>query len=112
MESPETETAYFALLRAREEVQQLRNYEEYLNAEARRLRRNQSESAALIDTVDRRYRRLFLPNDQAVAEAVTERLALIRDELDRLPRRIDAADEFLNDCERQYHALKDLPDVS
>lgn len=112
MESPETESAYFALLRAREEAQQLRNYQEYLNAEARRLRRNQSESAALTDTVDRRYRRLFQPSDQALFEAVTERLALIHDELGRLPLRIVAADEFVTDCERQYHALKDLPDVS
>lgn len=112
MESPETETAYFALLRAREEAQQLRSYAEYLHAEARRLRRNQSESAALIDTVDRRYRRLFQPSDQAVFEAVSERLALIQDELARLPVRIEAADDFVTECERQYHALKDLPDVS
>lgn len=112
MESPETETAYFALLRAREEIQQLRNYQEYLSVEARRLRRNQSESAALIDTVDRRYRRLFQANDQAVFEAVAERLTLIDDEHQRLPLRITAAEEFVNDCERQYHALKDLPDVS
>jgi hypothetical protein len=112
MESAETETAYFALLRAREEAQGLRTYHEYLTTEAQRLRRGQAEAAALIDTVDRRYRRVLQPSDQTVTETVTARLALIADELNRLPQRIDAADAFVAACEEQYHALKDAPDVS
>jgi len=112
MDSPETESAYFALLRAREEAQQLRSYLEYLQAESQRLRRGQSEAAALSDTVDRRYRRIMQPSDQTLHESVTHRLALIGDELNRLPQRIDAADAFVHACEKQYHGLKDAPDVS
>lgn len=111
MDTPETETAYFALLRAREEAEQLRAYHDYLTSEAQRLRRNQAEGRALSDTVDRRYRRMFGPNDQSLNEVVTERLALIDDELLRLPARIDAADAFVVSCETQYHTLKDAPDV-
>jgi len=112
MDSSETETAYFALLRAREEAQELRSYLEYLHTETQRLRRSSSEAAALVDTVDRRYRRVLQPSDQTLTETITARLALIHDELQRLPDRIDAADEFVHVCEEQYHALKDAPDVS
>jgi hypothetical protein len=98
----EVEAAYFALLRAREEVAALRAYEEYLQAEARRLRRTSAESRALADQVDRRYLRTLRHTDQPLEDAVKERLAVIGDELDRIPDRLTAAEEYVSDCEREH----------
>ena len=43
----EAQAAYFALLRAREELELLTRHEEYLRAELQRLRRTAAEEAAL-----------------------------------------------------------------
>lgn len=111
MESAETQAAYFALLRAREEAQQLRTYLEYLGNETQRIRRSTAEAAALRDTVEPRYRRLFSVNDRGIDDVLRERQALINDELARLPARIEAAEAFVSTAEMHYLQLKDAPDV-
>lgn len=105
----EVEAAYFTLLRAREELSALRRYEDFLREEQRRLRRFVSEGAALIDQVDPRLRRIIGHTDQPLARALKQREAVLQDELDQLPARLLAAEEFVEECERDHAALRDGP---
>jgi chromosome segregation ATPase len=102
----EVEAAYFALLRARDEVADLQRYEEYLRAEAQRLHRTTSEGRALAELVDRRLRRRLRHSDEPLDEAVRTRLEVIADELDRLPDRLAAAAAHVEECERDYARLR------
>ncbi len=106
MARDEAEAAYFTLLRAREELDALRRYDEYLVAEAQRLRRSSSEGEALLDAVDRRLTRALRHTEQPLAQAVTARLAVIADERGRLPERLAAAEEFVAACERDLAARR------
>jgi hypothetical protein len=106
MPRDEVEAAYFALLRAREELADLRRWEEYLAAELRRMRRFTSEGAALDDTVSRRLRRSLWHTDGPLKEALDARAAVIADEQARLPDRVAAAEEFVEECEREHAELK------
>jgi hypothetical protein len=102
----EVETAYFTLLRAREDLSGLRRYDEYLGLEARRLRRFTSEGDALADTVDPRLRRVLRHTDGPLTEAVKARLAVLGDEAARLPDRLAAAEAYVEECEREHERLK------
>lgn len=102
----ETEAAYFALLRAREELAALRRYDEYLDAETRRLQRAVAEGDALEAHVDRRLRRGMSHTDRPLADAIRVRLEAIRAELERLPGRIEAAEEFVVECEQDHQRLR------
>jgi hypothetical protein len=102
----EVETAYFTLLRAREDLSALRRYEEYLRDDARRIRRFTSEGEALADTVDPRLRRTLRHTDTPLTDALKTRLALLSDEAARLPDRIAAAEAYVEDCEREHERLK------
>ncbi len=106
MPRDELEAAYFTLLRAREELDALRRYDEYLVAEAQRLRRSRSEGDALLDTVDRRLARALRHTDQPLAHAITERLAVIADERERVPDRLTAAERYVESCDREHAALR------
>jgi hypothetical protein len=98
----ETEAAYFSLLRARDELSNLHRYEEYLRAEAQRLRRTSSEARALAEAVDRRLLRRLRHTDQPLDDAVRTRLEVIADELERLPDRVAAAQAHVEECEREH----------
>lgn len=106
MPRDEVEAAYFALLRAREEVADLHRYEEYLRAEAQRLRRTSSEARALAEQVDRKHRRRLRHTDQPLDDAVRTRLEVIADELSRLPERLAAAEAHVEECEREHERLR------
>ncbi len=106
MARDEVEAAYFALLRAREELDALRRYDEFLQAEAQRLRRSSSEGAALLDGVDRRLVRALRHTDQPLAQAITARLAVIADERERLPERMAAAQAYVEACEQDHAARR------
>jgi hypothetical protein len=101
----EQEAAYFALLRARDELSMLSRYEEYLQAEAQRLRRGQGEAAALAAAVPEPARRTLRSSDADLVELVERRLRLLSDELARIPERITAATDYVEECERTYHLL-------
>ena len=107
MPRDEVEAAYFTLLRARDELAALRRWEEYLDDELRRMRRFASEGAALDDTVDRRLRRTLRHTVEPLQEALDARARVIRDEQARLPERIEAAERFVAECERDHTALRD-----
>ncbi len=104
-ERTEREAAYFALLRARDELTILSRYEEYLHAEAQRLRRQASEGAALAAGVSDAARRVMRASDTELTEVVERRLRLIDDELSRLPERLAAASEYVEECERTASLL-------
>ena len=104
-ERDERETAYFALLRAREELDLLRRYEDHLGEELRRLRRAEREEAALRASVPPRMRRVLRSSDAELADVLIRRAALIEDELARLPARIAAAQDFVVECERHHDVL-------
>lgn len=106
MARDEVEAAYFTLLRAREELDALHRYGEFLTAEAQRLRRGRAEADALLDTVDRRLTRALRHTDQPLAQAVTERLAVIADEQARLPERLAGAEVYVADCDAAHTALR------
>jgi hypothetical protein len=104
-ERTERETAYFALLRARDELSALRRYEEHLADELRRLRRSEREEAALRGSAPERMRRVLRASDGELGEVIERRVALIEDELTRLPTRIEAAEAFVTECERHHDVL-------
>jgi len=104
-ERSEREAAYFALLRARDELSDLRRYLEHLDDELRRLRRTDSEEAALRASVPSRTRRVLRGSDAELREAMERRIALIEDERARLPERIAAAEDFVTECERHHEVL-------
>lgn len=106
MARDEVEAAYFALLRAREELDNLRRYEEFLRAEAQRLRRTTREGEALLGQVDRRVARALVHTERPLAEAVALRLRVIEEELGRMPERIAAAEAFVETCDQEHAELK------
>jgi hypothetical protein len=101
-ERSEREAAYFALLRARDELTSLRRYEEHLGDELRRLRRTEREEAALRASAPERMRRVLRGSDDELSQLMRRRAALIDDELARLPARIAAAEDFVVECERTH----------
>jgi hypothetical protein len=104
-ERNEREAAYFALLRARDEVSDLRRYAEHLDDELRRLRRTEREEEALRASIPARARRVLRGSDAEMREAVDRRIALIEDERARLPDRILAAEAYVAECERHHDVL-------
>ena len=109
MPRDELEAAYFTLLRAREELAALQRYEDHLRDEARRLRRTRAEAAALTTPVDARLRRPFAASDEELGRVVAARLALVDDELARLPERTAAAAAFVEECEAAHRTLRGGP---
>jgi hypothetical protein len=102
----DVETAYFALLRAREEVTSLQRWEEYLRAERARIDAFVAAGRELDETVDRRLRRSLGHNDGPLGEVLEQRRRLLADELHRLPERVEAAERFVAECEAEHDALK------
>lgn len=104
-ERSERDAAYFALLRARDELSDLRRYAEHLDDELRRLRRAEREEAALRSSVSGRVRRVLRASDAELTDVMERRAALIEDERMRLPPRIEAAEAFVAECERHHDIL-------
>lgn len=106
MATDDVEAAYFALLRARDEVDDLRRYVEYLRDEARRLRRSTSEADALSTQAPPRLRRRLLHTDAPLADAVRLRLEVIDDELRRLPEHLADAEAQVAEREAEHDRLR------
>ncbi len=106
MARDDVEAAYFALLRARDEVSDLQRYQEYLADEARRLRRSTSEADALSTQAPPRLRRRLLHTDAPLAEAIRGRLDVIADELKWVPDQLAAAESWVAECEAEHDRLK------
>lgn len=102
----EVQAAYFTLLRAREELDALRRYEEFLYAERDRIARFAAAGDALDERVDDRLRRALRHTDGPLTRALRERLGAIDDELAHLPERVEAAEAYVRDCERDHDVLR------
>ena len=106
MGSDDVEAAYFALLRAQDEASDLRRYIEYLEDEARRLRRSTAEADALSTQAPPRLRRRLLHTDAPLAEAVRLRLEVIDDEMRRLPDQLADAEADVAAREAEHDRLR------
>lgn len=106
MPRDEVQAAYFALLRAREELEALRRYGEYLELERRRLAQAVEARRALAEDVDTRLTRALRHTEEALDKAVELRRRVVADELRRLPDRIAAAESFVVESEQEHEQLK------
>ena len=104
--SEDEQTAYFALLRAREELAALQRYEEYLVAERGRIDRFVEAGLALDANVPPRQRRALRHVDEPLGEALELRRRVIADERRRLPERLAAAEEYVEQCEAAHAAAR------
>ena len=102
----EEQAAYFALLRAREELAALQRYQEYLGAERARIDAFVAAGSELDTTVDARLRRALRHTDEPLGEALELRRRVIADERRRLPERIEAAQAYVDECEATHAAMK------
>lgn len=102
----ELQAAYFALLRAREELEALQRYEEYLHAERERLTAFLAAGEALDERIDRRLRRGLSHTDDELTRAVRRRTGAVVDELSHLPARLEAASTYVAEAEREHDRLR------
>lgn len=102
----EEQAAYFALLRAREELAALQRYGEYLVAERARIDTFVGAGVELDRTVDDRLRRALRHTDEPLGEALELRRRVLADERRRLPERLEAAQEYVDECEAAHAALR------
>lgn len=102
----EYDAAYFTLLRAREEHEQLLRYREYLVDERARLDTFVAALRDAADTQPRRVRRQIDATAKPISEAVGTRRAVVLSELERMDDRIDAAQHFVEECESEVENLR------
>lgn len=101
----EYDAAYFTLLRAREEHEDLLRYGEYLAREVRRLEAFVEETRRLAEPLSRRVRRTVDATTRPLAEAVGRRHTVVEDELRRSDDRIAAAAAFVEECEAEVASM-------
>ena len=106
MPRDEVQAAYFTLLRARDELESLQRYQEYLRGERERLVASADERQTAAQSIDRRLRRALRPTTELLDKAVEQRLRVIEDELRRLPDRIDAAKRYVEESAQEHEQLK------
>lgn len=104
--SSEYEAAYFTLLRAREEHDDLLRYQEFLSTEQRRLDAFAAQTRERQEALPRKLRRPVDLTTKTLLEAVGRRRASVVQELDRVDGRIAAAQDFVEECEREVEALR------
>lgn len=104
--SDDRRAAYFALLRAREELAALQRYEEYLTAERARLDAFVAAGQELDGSVDARLRRALRHTDGAVGEALELRRRVLAEERRRLPARLEAAAAYVEECTTAHAAAE------
>lgn len=102
----EYDAAYFTLLRAREEHEDLLRYREYLEREGARLDAFVEETGRLAQPLSRRVRRAIDTTTRPLGEAVGRRRTVVEDELRRSDARIGAAVAFVEECEAEVATLR------
>lgn len=102
----EIESAYFTLLRAREEESDLQRYRDHLVDDAQRLRRFSAESRAADHDAPSRLRRRLRHTDEPLASAISRRLEAIEDELSRMDERMEATADYVRHCEEVHEQLR------
>lgn len=102
----EYDAAYFTLLRAHEERDDLLRYREFLDAERDRLDAFSDATREEEDTLPRRIRRAVGLTSKQLLEAVGRRRTVVLDERRRVDDRITAAEDFVRECERDVDRLR------
>jgi phytoene/squalene synthetase len=102
----EYDAAYFTLLRAREEREDLQRYAEFLEAEQERLEQFAAATRDNLDALPRRVTRPIAATSKGVLEAVGRRRAAVLDERKRMDQRISNADRFIEECELELETLR------
>ena len=102
----EYEAAYFTLLRAREELDHLRAYQQFLEEELGRLGTFVKATQNASDVVPRKFRRLVDSTAKPLVEQVGKRRAVVLAERDAVPERIDAQNAFILELEEEVAALR------
>ncbi len=98
----DVETAYFAALRARDDLTDLQRYDEHLRDELRRLARFRAETRAAAEDAPRGLRRRLRHTDDPLEDAVRLRREAAADELSRMDDRIEAAEAYVRECEAEH----------
>lgn len=98
----DVEAAYFAVLRAREDLTDLQRYDEHLRDELRRLARFQAETRAAAEDAPRGLRRRLRHTDDPLDDAIRLRREAAADELSRMEDRMEAASEYVRACEAEH----------
>jgi hypothetical protein len=104
--SREYDAAYFTLLRAIEERDDLLRYRERLEAEQTRLDAFADATEGVDADLPRRLRRPLNSTTKQLLEAVGRRRALVLDELARMDGRLEAAEAFVRECEEEVASLR------
>lgn len=102
----EYEAAYFTLLRARDEYDELVRYREFLRAEHERLDDTAAATRAAEDALPRRLRRPIAQTTKPLLEAIGARRNIVQREQARIDDRVQAAQDFVEECERDVDALR------
>jgi hypothetical protein len=102
----EQDAAYFTLLRAREELDHLRRYEEFLQEELDRLDAASESVRRGAELVPRKFRRMVESTDGPLLEAIGRRRSIVLSERDKVPERISAQEAFVAECEEEVARLR------
>lgn len=103
----EYEAAYFTLLRAREEHDQLLRYGEFLRAERQRLDDMAGATRSAEDALPKRLRRPVDQTTKPLMEAIGARRNIVLGEQGRIDDRLSAAQDFVEECEREVETLRE-----
>ena len=102
----EYDAAYFTLLRAREEREDLLRYAEFLEAEQERLEEFATQTRDGLDALPRRVIRPIAATNKTVLEAVGRRRAAVLDERRLMDQRLENAARFVEECELELETLR------
>ena len=102
----EFDAAYFTLLRAREERDDLLRYSEYLEAEQARLEEFAVATRDNLDAMPRKMTKAVAGTTKTLLEAVGRRRAAVLDERKKMADRLANADQFVEECELELEALR------
>jgi hypothetical protein len=102
----EYDAAYFTLLRAREERDDLLRYANFLLAEQERLDDFVERTQTSFEDLPRKVRRPMDASAKPLLEAVGRRRAVVGDERRRLEGRMANAEAFVGECEQEVESLR------
>ena len=102
----EYDAAYFTLLRAIEERDDLLRYREWLADERVRLDAFSDETRERAAPLARRVRRPIDRTTKPLLEEVGRRRGIVLDELSRIDDRITNAERFVEECEAEVASLR------
>ncbi len=102
----EYDAAYFTLLRAREELDHLRRYQQFLDEEVDHLQSVTDRINTAAEVVPRKFRRMVDGTDKQLLESIGRRRQVVLSEQAKLPERAVAQEAFVTECEVELASLR------